>query len=296
MGNASTVCEFQAPELVEVAPDTYISSINPSLCKGCGTCASLCPSGAIISKHFTDTQVHAMIDAFFGEEVKSMTPTKKGEASANPRKGSTAATNKKVAGGKRKPRTTGKTSTAAAKPNASSKPVAKKTAAKPAAEQAAAKPPAAKTVAKEKPAWEPQIIVFACNWCSYAGADTAGVSRIQHQPNFRMIRVMCSGRIQPAFVLRAFEKGADGVLVSGCHFGDCHYIFGNERAAEQFEKTKDMVRLLGIEEGRLRLEWISAAEGARFAQVINEFTDQVRDLGPIPFSKSQPIEQTEDVA
>jgi hypothetical protein len=84
--------------------------------------------------------------------------------------------------------------------------------------------------------------------------------------------------------------------VSGCHFGDCHYIFGNERAAEQFEKTKNMVKLLGIEQGRLRLEWISAAEGARFAQVINEFTDQVRDLGPIPFSKSQPIEQTEDVA
>ena len=225
-----------------------------------------------------------------------MTPTKKGKASANPRKGSSAATKNKAAGGKRKPRTAGKTSTAATKPNAASKPAAKKTAAKPAEKKAAAKPPAAKTVAKEKPAWEPQLIVFACNWCSYAGADTAGVSRIQHQPNFRMIRVMCSGRIQPAFVLRAFEKGADGVLVSGCHFGDCHYIFGNERAAEQFEKTKNMVKLLGIEEGRLRLEWIRAAEGARFAQVINEFTDQVRDLGPIPFSTSQPIEQTEDVA
>jgi len=225
-----------------------------------------------------------------------MTPTTKGKASATQRKGSSAATKKKAAGGKRKPRTAGKTSTPAAKPNAASKPAAKKTAAKPAGKKAAAKPPAAKTVAKEKPTWEPQLIVFACNWCSYAGADTAGVSRIQHQPNFRMIRVMCSGRIQPAFVLRAFEKGADGVLVSGCHFGDCHYIFGNERAAEQFEKTKNMVKLLGIEQGRLRLEWISAAEGARFAQVINEFTDQVRDLGPIPFSKSQPIEQTEDVA
>jgi F420-non-reducing hydrogenase iron-sulfur subunit len=225
-----------------------------------------------------------------------MTPTEKGKASPNPRRGSSVATKKKAAGGKRKPRTAGKTSTAAAKPNAASKPAAKKTTAKPAAKKVAAKPPAAKTVAKAKPAWEPQIIVFACNWCSYAGADTAGVSRIQHQPNFRMIRVMCSGRIQPAFVLRAFEKGADGVLVSGCHFGDCHYIFGNERAAEQFEKTMNMIKLLGIEEGRLRLEWISAAEGARFAQVINEFTDQVRDLGPIPFSKSQPIEQTEDVA
>jgi F420-non-reducing hydrogenase iron-sulfur subunit len=188
---------------------------------------------------------------------------------------------------KKKP--TAKTSGAAAKK--SSKPAAKKTAAK----KTASKAVAAKTVAKPKSAWEPQIIVFACNWCSYAGADTAGVSRIQHQPNFRMIRVMCSGRIQPAFVFRSFEKGADGVLVSGCHFGDCHYIFGNERAAEQFEKTKQIVKLLGIEEGRIRLEWISAAEGARFAQVINEFTDQVRALGPTPFSKSRPIE-TEDVA
>jgi F420-non-reducing hydrogenase iron-sulfur subunit len=134
-------------------------------------------------------------------------------------------------------------------------------------------------------AWNPSIVVFACNWCSYAGADTAGVSRIQHQPYFRMIRVMCSGRIQPGFVLRAFEKGADGVLVSGCHFGDCHYINGNERAVEQFEKTKNMVKLLGLEEGRIRLEWISAAEGGRFAEVINEFTDQVRALGPSPFSR-----------
>jgi len=135
--------------------------------------------------------------------------------------------------------------------------------------------------------WNPEIVVFACNWCSYAGADTAGVSRIQHQPYFRMIRVMCSGRIEPSFVLHAFEKGADGVLVSGCHFGDCHYVFGNERAVEQFEKTKKVVRLLGIEEGRIRLEWISAAEGGRFAEVINEFTDQVRALGPSPLARKR---------
>lgn len=133
--------------------------------------------------------------------------------------------------------------------------------------------------------WDPNIVVFACNWCSYAGADTAGVSRIQHQPHFRMIRVMCSGRIQPGFVLRAFEKGADGVLVSGCHFGDCHYVFGNERAVEQFDKTMSVVKLLGLEEQRLRLEWISAAEGTRFADVINEFTDQVRALGPSPLRR-----------
>ena len=146
--------------------------------------------------------------------------------------------------------------------------------------------------------WNPKIVVFACNWCSYAGADTAGVSRIEHQPHFRMIRVMCSGRIQPAFVLRAFEQGADGVLVSGCHFGDCHYIFGNHRAVEQFDKTMKLVQLLGIEEGRLRLEWISAAEGVRFAEVINEFTDQVRALGPGPFAsdKTQKLEHELEVA
>ncbi len=136
------------------------------------------------------------------------------------------------------------------------------------------------------PDWQPAIVVFACNWCSYAGADTAGVSRIRHQPHFRMIRVMCSGRIQPGFVLRAFEKGADGVLVSGCHPGDCHYVFGNERAVEQFERTRNVVRLLGIEDERLRLEWISAAEGARFAAVIDDFIDRVRSLGPSPLTRS----------
>lgn len=147
--------------------------------------------------------------------------------------------------------------------------------------------PKARQAKKDTSVWNPNIVVFACNWCSYAGADTAGVSRIQHQPHFRMIRVMCSGRIQPGFVLRAFEKGADGVLVSGCHFGDCHYMFGNERAVEQFDKTMKVVKILGIEEGRLRLEWISAAEGVRFAEVINEFTDQVRDLGPSPVAKKR---------
>ena len=136
--------------------------------------------------------------------------------------------------------------------------------------------------------WNPRLVVFACNWCSYAGADTAGVSRIQHQPHFRMIRVMCSGRIQPGFVLRAFEKGADGVLVSGCHFGDCHYQFGNEKAVEQFGKTMNVVKMLGLEEGRLRLEWISAAEGARFAQIIDEFIEQLRALGPSPLTAGGP--------
>ena len=140
--------------------------------------------------------------------------------------------------------------------------------------------------------WNPRLVVFACNWCSYAGADTAGVSRIQHQPHFRMIRVMCSGRIQPGFVLRAFEKGADGVLVSGCHIGDCHYQFGNEKAIEQFEKTRSVVKMLGLEEGRLRLEWISAAEGARFAQIIDEFIEQLRALGPSPLTTNGQPEAT----
>jgi len=137
----------------------------------------------------------------------------------------------------------------------------------------------------KKDEWKPNIIVFACNWCSYAGADNAGVSKIQQSPHFRIIRVMCSGRIEPSFVLRAFEKGADGVMVSGCHFGDCHYIFGNYKAKEQFEKTKKMCDILGLEEERLRLEWISAAEGARFAKIIGEFTKQIEKLGPSPFRK-----------
>jgi F420-non-reducing hydrogenase iron-sulfur subunit len=137
------------------------------------------------------------------------------------------------------------------------------------------------------PSFNPRIVVFACNWCSYAGADTAGVSRIAHQPHFRMIRVMCSGRIEPGFVFRAFEQGADGVLVSGCHIGDCHYVSGNERAIEQFAKTKAVLEVLGVEKERVRLEWISGAEGVRFAKVIDEFTDQVRALGPGPFAASR---------
>jgi F420-non-reducing hydrogenase iron-sulfur subunit len=136
--------------------------------------------------------------------------------------------------------------------------------------------------AKKKSEWNPRIVVFACNWCSYAGADTAGVARIPQEPHFRIIRVMCSGRVHPGFVLRAFEKGADGVLVSGCHPGDCHYVAGNDHAVKQFEKSKQVVKLLGLGEERLRLEWISGAEGPRFAKIVNEFTDQIRRLGPSP--------------
>jgi len=135
--------------------------------------------------------------------------------------------------------------------------------------------------------FEPRIVVFACNWCSYAGADTAGVNKFQYPPNVRLIRVMCSGRIHPAFVLKAFELGADGVMVSGCHFGDCHYIFGNHRQVEIFEKTKGLVKLLGLENERLRLEWISAAEGGRFAQLITEFVEDVKKVGPSPLRREK---------
>ena len=127
--------------------------------------------------------------------------------------------------------------------------------------------------------FQPKIIAFACNWCSYAGADLAGVSRIQYPPSTRVIRVMCSGRVSPMFILEAFRGGADGVLVTGCHLGDCHYISGNEKARHNVEVARSLIQLLGIEPQRLRLEWISAAEGARFAEVVVEFTDQVRELG-----------------
>ncbi len=130
----------------------------------------------------------------------------------------------------------------------------------------------------------PKIVAFACNWCSYAGADNAGVNRFQHNPNFRIIRTMCSGRVTPGFVLKALKLGADGVLVSGCHFGDCHYIFGNHRAVDQFEKTKALVKTMGLEEGRIRLEWVSAAEGPRWAELMNEFVDQITKMGPSPLN------------
>lgn len=129
--------------------------------------------------------------------------------------------------------------------------------------------------------FEPTIIVFACNWCSYAGADLAGVSRQNYPSNVRIVRVMCSGRVDPAFILKAFLKGADGVIVAGCHPGDCHYLEGNLRAEERINNTIKALKSLGWEASRLRLEWISASEGKRFAQVMAEFTQQIKNLGPI---------------
>ena len=185
-----------------------------------------------------------------------------------------------------KSKTEAKAATPSKKPRAAAKAKAK-------TKKAAAPRKARETKAKAREDFTPRVVVFACNWCSYAGADTAGISRIQYSPHFRIIRVMCSGRVHPAFVLRAFELGADGVLVSGCHFGDCHYIFGNERAVEQFEKTKALLKILGLEEGRIRLEWISAAEGVKFGRVIDEFVEQVRALGPsklVPRERALPRE------
>lgn len=129
--------------------------------------------------------------------------------------------------------------------------------------------------------WEPQILVFCCNWCSYAGADAAGISRYQYPPNVQIVRVMCSGRVDPGFVLRAFHRGVDGVLVTGCHPGDCHYQTGNVLAEKRVEMLRDLLGQLGIRSERLGLEWISAAEGRRFAEAITDFVSKIRGMGPL---------------
>lgn len=134
--------------------------------------------------------------------------------------------------------------------------------------------------------FEPKIIAFCCNWCSYAGADLAGVSRFQYTSNVRIIRVMCSARVEPTFILDALNYGADGVLVTGCHIGDCHYINGNERTRARIENTHKVLHVLGLEPDRLKLEWISASEGQQFAQLMNEFVDQIRALGPSPLKNA----------
>lgn len=131
-------------------------------------------------------------------------------------------------------------------------------------------------------AFDPLIIGFACNWCSYAGADLAGVSRLQYPTSLRIIRVMCSGMVHPNLVIDALTKGADGVLICGCHPGDCHYLEGNLRTEKRAEAIRLMLEDFGIEGERFALEWVSAAEGPRFAQVVTQFTEQVRKLGPNP--------------
>jgi len=131
--------------------------------------------------------------------------------------------------------------------------------------------------------FEPLILAFCCNWCSYTGADLAGVSRLQYPPNIRIIRVMCSGMVHPNLVIDALSKGADGVLICGCHKGDCHYLEGNLKAEARSDAIELMLEDLGIEPERFRLEWVSASEGPKFAKVAREMTEAVKQLGPSPF-------------
>ncbi len=128
--------------------------------------------------------------------------------------------------------------------------------------------------------FEPKILGVLCNWCSYAGADLAGISRKKFAPNVRVVRVMCSGRVDPTFILKAFQAGADGVLILGCHPGDCHYAEGNFKTRRRIPLLKKMLNQLGIEDERVRLEWVSASEGDRYASIVDEMTEKIRQLGP----------------
>lgn len=134
---------------------------------------------------------------------------------------------------------------------------------------------------KEKERFEPKIIGFFCNWCSYAGADGAGTARLQYPSNLRVVRVMCSGRVSPELILHTLREGADGVLVLGCHIGDCHYAEGNHRTAKRIPVLRKLLGYVGIEPERVRLEWASSAESNKVVQVVNEFTETVRALGPL---------------
>jgi F420-non-reducing hydrogenase iron-sulfur subunit len=129
--------------------------------------------------------------------------------------------------------------------------------------------------------WEPKIVAFFCNWCTYTAADLAGVSRIKHAANIRVIRVMCSGRVDPQFILDSFTKGADGVLIGGCHPGDCHYIEGNYKCLRRLQLLKKIINEMGIDNDRMRLEWISASEGEKVKIVINDMVSKLKKLGPL---------------
>ncbi len=129
--------------------------------------------------------------------------------------------------------------------------------------------------------FEPKLVGFLCNWCSYTGADLAGTARMKYPPNLRVIRVMCSGRVDPNFILEALARGADGILVLGCHPGDCHYTEGNYKCQRRLPLTRKLAEQMGVDPRRIRLEWVSASEGARFTKVVTEFIEQVRALGPL---------------
>jgi len=128
--------------------------------------------------------------------------------------------------------------------------------------------------------WQPKIIAFFCNWCTYGAADLAGVSRLQYPPNIRVIRVPCSGRISPKFILSALRNGTDGIWVSGCHPGDCHYIEGNYYARRKFALLKNLLEFMGLENGRIQFSWISSAESTKFVEVARQVTEAIQSLGP----------------
>ena len=133
--------------------------------------------------------------------------------------------------------------------------------------------------------FEPKIVGFLCRWCAYTGADLAGLSRINYPPNITPIRVNCSGRIDPTFVLKALAAGADGVLIAGCHPGDCHYINGNVKTIRRFKLLQNLLDEFGIEKERVRLEWVSASEGGRYASIVESMTEEIRTLGPLNWKR-----------
>ena len=143
--------------------------------------------------------------------------------------------------------------------------------------------------------FEPKIVGFLCNWCSYTGADLAGTARIKYAPNIRSVRVMCSGRIEPTFIMKALFEGADGVLIAGCHPGDCHYQEGNYKILRRYKLLKRILPEYGVEPERVRLEWIAASEGERFASIVDEFTEQIRELGPLGIKESLAEAMKDDV-
>lgn len=130
------------------------------------------------------------------------------------------------------------------------------------------------------PSWSPKIVAFVCNWCTYTGADLAGTSRLKMDPNVRVIRLTCSSRVNPLFIIKAFQNGADGVIVSGCHTGDCHYTTGNYHARRRFAILHDLFEFMGLEEDRVTFSWVSASEGSKWQEVVNETTARVKALGP----------------
>ena len=143
--------------------------------------------------------------------------------------------------------------------------------------------------------FEPKLVGFLCNWCSYTGADLAGTARIKYAPNLRSIRVMCSGRVEPTFIIKALYEGADGVLIAGCHPGDCHYQEGNYKALRRHKLLQRILPEYGIEPERVRLEWVAASEGEKFAKLVDEFTDQIKLLGPLNIKQSIFDSMKEDV-